>query len=113
MRTKQEQYVNATGAIPMTRLGRVRGRPQAGGYPFRVDLLSPPEGFTVAVEEEIIRFLERRAGACDVWGQIATGDEFLRYCFMHRIDAEAFQKRFASVAEKAVLREFFPKPEKI
>jgi hypothetical protein len=97
----------------MSRLGRVRGRPQAGPYPFRVDLMPPPEGFDAAVEAEIVRFLERRAGTFDVWGRIATGGEFLRYCFTHRIDAEAFQTRFAATAEKAVLREFFPRPEKI
>jgi hypothetical protein len=97
----------------MSRLGRVRGRPQAGPYPFRVDLVPPPEGFDDAVEEEIIRFLERRAGAFDVWGQIATGDEFLRYCFTQRTDAEAFQRQFLPAAEKAVLREVFARPEKI
>jgi hypothetical protein len=97
----------------MSRLGRAQGRPQAGPYPFRVDLVPPSEGFNVAVEGEIIRFLERRAGTFDIWGQIATGDEFLRYCFTHRTDAEAFQKQFAPAAEKAVLREAFPRPEKI
>jgi hypothetical protein len=97
----------------MSRAGRARGRPQTGPYPFRVDLVPPLEGFNDAVEEEIIRFLERRAGAFDIWGQIATGDDFLRYCFMRRIDAEAFQKQFAQAAEKAVLREVFPRPEKI
>jgi len=97
----------------MTRLGRARRRLQAGPYPFRVDLLPPPEGFSDTVEDEIVRFLERRADAFDIGGQIATGDEFLRYCFTRRIDAEAFQKHFASAAEKAVMREFFPRPEKI
>lgn len=97
----------------MSRLDRARGRPQAGAHPFRVDLLPPPEGFSDTVDEEIIRFLERRAGAFDVWSRIATGGDFLRYCFMHRIDAETFQRRFAPDAEKAVLHEFFPRPEKI
>ena len=97
----------------MSRLGRARGQPQAGPYPFRVDLIPPSEGFDDAVEEEIIRFLERRAGRFDVWGMIATGDEFIRYGFALRIDAEAFQRQFAPVAEKAVLREYFPRPERI
>jgi hypothetical protein len=97
----------------MSRLGRARGRPQAGPYPFRVDLVPPPEGFDDAVEEQIIQFLERRTGAFDIWGQIATGHEYLRYCFTHRTDAEAFQKQFMQEAEKAVLREVFPRPEKI
>jgi hypothetical protein len=97
----------------MRRLGRVRGRPHTGPYPFRVDLLPPPEGFDGGVEDDITRFLDRHAGAFDVWGSIATGGEFLRYCFVHRVDAEAFQMRFAPAAEKAVLREVFPRPEKI
>lgn len=97
----------------MTRLGRARGRLQAGAYPFRVDLLPPSQGFTDSVEDEIIHFLERRTDTWDVWRLIATGDEFLRYCFTRRVDAEAFQKHFAPAAEKAVLREFFPSPEKI
>jgi hypothetical protein len=97
----------------MSRLGRARGRPQAGPYPFRVDLIPPPEGFDDEIEEEILVFLERRAGAFDVWGQIATGDEFLRYCFTQRTDAEAFQRRFLPMAEKAVFHEVFARPEKI
>ena len=97
----------------MSRLGRVRGRPQAGPYPFRVDLLPPPEGFEEAVENDILRFLESRAGTFDVWGRIATGGEFLRYCFARHSDAETFQRQFAGVAEKAVFREVFSTPEKI
>jgi hypothetical protein len=97
----------------MSRVGRARGRLQTGPHPFRVDLVPPLDGFNDTVEEEIIRFLERRAGAFNIWGQIATGDEFLRYCFMRRTDAEAFQKQFAQAAEKAVLQEVFPRPEKI
>jgi hypothetical protein len=98
--------------MSMSRLGRARGRPQAGPYPFRVDLIPPSEGFTSAVEEEILRFLERRAGMFDVCGQIAMGDEFMRYCFALRTDAEAFQQQFAPAAEKAILREYFSRPER-
>jgi hypothetical protein len=101
----------------MSRLIRARGRPHAGPlsgpYPFQVDLLPPPDGFDDAIENDIMRFLDRRAGPFDVWGPIATGGEFLRYCFAHRIDAEAFQVQFGRAAEKAVFREVFPRPEKI
>jgi hypothetical protein len=93
----------------MSRLGRARGRPQAGTYPYRVDLIPPPEGFSSAVEEDIIRFLERRTGTFDVFGQIATGDAFLRYCFANRADAEAFHAAFAPSAEKAILKEVVSK----
>jgi hypothetical protein len=97
----------------MGRLGRVRGRPQARPFPFRVDLIPPPEGFDAAVEDDMIRFLERRAGTFDIWGEIATGGGFLRYCFALHADAVAFQRQFAPVAEKAVYREVFARPEKI
>jgi hypothetical protein len=97
----------------MSRLGRARGRPSAGPYPFRVDLMPPPEGFSTAVEDDIIRFLERRTGAFDVLGRIVTGGEFLRYCFARHADAEAFHRQFAPASEKAVFREVFPQPEKI
>jgi hypothetical protein len=97
----------------MRRLGRVRERPQAGPFPFWVDLIPPPGGFDDAVEDDIIRFLERRAGAFDIWGEIATGGGFLRYCFARHADAAAFQRQFAAAAEKAVYREVFPRPEKI
>jgi hypothetical protein len=99
--------------MSMGRLDRARGRPHAGPYPFRVDLLPPSGGFNDAVEEEIIKFLERCTGAFDVWGQIATGDESLRYFFARRADAEAFQRKFMPAAVKAVFREVFPRPEKI
>jgi hypothetical protein len=88
----------------MSRLGRARGRPQAGTYPYQVDLIPPLEGFDDGVEEEIMQFLERRAGTFDVRGRIANGDAFIRYCFTHLADAEAFHAQFASVAEKAVLK---------
>ncbi|HLK81856.1 MAG TPA: hypothetical protein VKT99_10215 [Xanthobacteraceae bacterium] len=88
----------------MSRLGRARGRLQAGACPYQVDLIPPLGGFDDAVEEEIIRFLERRAGRFEVRGQIANGDAFIRYCFAHLADAEAFHAQFAPVAEKAILR---------
>lgn len=88
----------------MNRLRRAKGRPQAGAYPYQVDLVPPLEGFDDIVEEEIIQFLERRAGTFDVYGQIANGDAFIRYRFARLADAEAFHARFAPSAEKAVLK---------
>ena len=95
----------------MSRLGRARGRPQAGTYPYQVDLIPPLEGFGDVVEEEITRFLERRAGTFDVRGQIANGDVFIRYCFAHLADAEAFHVQFASAAEKAILKKVPESPK--
>ena len=88
----------------MTRLRRAKGRPEAGAYPYQVDLIAPREGFDDMVEEKIIQFLERRAGTFDVRGQIANGDAFIRYCFAHLADAEAFHAQFATQAEKAILK---------
>jgi hypothetical protein len=88
----------------MSRLGRARGRPQAGTYPYQVDLFPPLGGLSDVAEEEIVQFLERRAGTFDVRGQIANGDAFIRYCFTHLADAEAFHAQFASAAEKAILK---------
>ena len=88
----------------MNRLRRAKGRPEAGAYPYQVDLIPPLEGFDDLVEEEIIRFLEGRSGTFDVYGQIANGDAFIRYRFAHLADAEAFHAQFASSAEKAVFK---------
>jgi hypothetical protein len=65
-------------------------------------LIPPPEGFPDSVEEEIIQFLERCSSTFDLYGEIATGDAFIRYRFDHSADAEAFHARFAAAAEKAV-----------
>ena len=88
----------------MNRLRRAKGRPHAGAYPYQIDLIPPFEGFDDAVEEEIIQFLEHRAGAFDVYGQIANGDAFIRYRFANLADAEAFHARFAPSAEKAIFK---------
>jgi hypothetical protein len=88
----------------MNRLRRAKGRPDAGAYPYQVDLVPPLEGFDDLVEEEIIRFLEHRAGTFDVYGQIANGDAFIRYRFTRLADAEAFHAQFAPAAEKAVFK---------
>ena len=88
----------------MSRLRRAKGRPEAGTYPYQVDLIPPLEGFDDSVEEEIIQFLERRAGTFDVYGQIANGDAFIRYRFARLADAQAFHAQFTPAAEKAVLK---------
>ena len=88
----------------MNRLRRAKGRSKAGAYPYQVDLIPPLEGFDDIAEEEIIRFLEHRAGTFDVYGQIANGDAFIRYRFARLADAQSFHAQFAPAAEKAVLK---------
>jgi hypothetical protein len=48
-------------------------------------------------------FLERCSGTFDLHGEIANADAFIRYCFEHAADAEAFHAQFAPAAEKAIL----------
>jgi len=87
----------------MRRLSNASRRKETGAkYPHCVDLIPPPEGFADSVEEEIIQFLERRSGTFDLYGEIANGDAFIRYCFEHEADAEAFHAHFAPAAEKAI-----------
>ena len=78
--------------------------PAGTRYAHCVDLTPPPEGFSDEVEEQIIRFLERRSGTFDLYGEIATGDAFIRYCFEQSADADAFHGRFAPAAKKATIK---------
>ncbi len=86
----------------MRRLSNQKRRRQMGRK-YCVDLVPPLEGFADRVEEEIIQFLEHCSGTFDLHGEIANGDAFIRYCFEHAADAEAFHARFAPAAEKAIL----------
>ena len=89
----------------MRRLSSAKRRKEAGAkHPHCVDLIPPPEGFPGSVEEDIIQFLERCSGTFDLHGSIANADAFIRYCFEHAADAEAFHARFAPAAEKAILK---------
>src|SRR5260370_35775472 len=88
----------------MSRLRRAKGRPEAGAYPYQVDLIPPLEGFDDIVEEEIIRFLERGAGPFDVYGQIANGDAFIRYRCARLADAQAPHAELASTPENAAFK---------
>jgi len=58
----------------------------------------PTHGF------RIIQFLERCSGTFDLYGEIANVDAFIRYCFEHEADAEAFHVHFAPAAEKAIFK---------
>ena len=69
-----------------------------------VDLIPPSEGFPDSLEEKIIQSLERCSGTFDLHGEIANADAFIRYCFEHAADAEAFHAQFAPAAEKAILK---------
>jgi hypothetical protein len=86
----------------MGRLDRATGRQEGGTH--YVDLIPPPEGFADSVEEEIIHFLESRSGTFDLYGEIAIGDAFIRYCFKHAVNAEAFHAQLASAAAKAIFK---------
>ena len=49
----------------------------------------------------MIEFLEQRVGTFDLYGEIESGDAFVRYCFARIEDAQAFHSRFAAAAHKA------------
>jgi hypothetical protein len=72
-------------------------------YPHHVDLVPLLAGFDESVEEEMIEFLEERVGTFDLYGEIESGDAFVRYCFARAEDARAFHSRFAAAAHKAHL----------
>jgi len=89
----------------MRRVSSAKRRKGTGGiHADCVDLVPPPEGFPDSVEQDIIQFLDRCSGTFDLHGEIATGDAFIRYCFEHSADAEAFHARFAAAAEKAIFK---------
>jgi hypothetical protein len=80
-------------------------QPHDGGskFPHHVDLVPPIAGFDEDVEEEMIAFLEQRVGTFDLYGEIESGDAFVRYCFANAEDAQAFHGRFAAAADRAHL----------
>ena len=89
----------------MSRLDRERWRKEISAkFPHHVDVVPPPMGYSRSEEEEIMHFLESRIGTFDLFGAIADGAPFIRYCFEHAADAEAFHDRFARAAEKAILK---------
>jgi len=73
-------------------------------FPHHVDVIPPPTGYSQSEEEEIMDFLESRVGTFDLFGAIADGTPFIRYCFEHAADAQAFRERFDPAAETAKLK---------
>jgi hypothetical protein len=62
-------------------------------FPYHVDVVPPPMGYSRSEEEEIMEFLESRIGTFDLFGVIADGMPFVRYCFLHAADGQAFYQR--------------------
>jgi hypothetical protein len=89
----------------MSRLDRAKWRQETSTkFPHHVDLVPPLNGYSGSVEEEIMEFLESRVGTFDLFGEIDDGTAFIRYCFKHAADAEAFHNRFGAEAEKATFK---------
>ena len=79
----------------MSRLDREKLRAEISAkFPYHVDVVPPPTGYSRREEEEIREFLESRIGTFDLFGAIADGTPFVRYCFLHAADAQAFCERF-------------------
>jgi len=91
--------------MPVSRLERERWRQEISAkFPYHVDVVPPPMGYSRREEEEIMDFLESRIGTFDLFGAIADGTPFIRYCFEHAADAQAFRERFDLAGETATLR---------
>jgi hypothetical protein len=70
-------------------------------FPHHVDVVPPSYGYSRREEEDIMNFLESRVGAFDLFGALAAdGAPFIRYCFEHAADADAFRARFTLPAEE-------------
>jgi hypothetical protein len=64
-------------------------------FPHHVDVVPPPNGYSRREEEDIMNFLESRIGTFDLFGALTDdGTPFIRYCFEHAADADAFRCRF-------------------
>ena len=89
----------------MSRLEREKWRQEISAkFPHHVDVVPPPTGYSRSEEEDIMNFLESRIGAFDLFGAIADGIPFIRYCFEHAADAHAFRERFDLATETATLK---------
>ena len=89
----------------MSRFDREKWRQEISAkFPHHVDVVPPPCGYSRREEEDIMNFLESRIGTFDLFGAIADGMPFIRYCFAHAADAAAFRARFKLTEETATLR---------
>jgi len=89
----------------VSRLDREKWRQEVSAkFPHHVDVVPPPMGYSRREEEEIMSFLESRVGTFDLFGAIADGTPFIRYCFEHAADATAFRERFDPANETAALK---------
>jgi hypothetical protein len=89
----------------VSRLDREKWRQEISAkFPHHVDVVPPPMGYSRREEEEIMNFLEGRIGAFDLFGAIADSMPFIRYCFEHAADAQAFRERFDPAYETAALK---------
>jgi hypothetical protein len=89
----------------VSRVDREKWRAEISAkFPHHVDVIPPPTGYSRSEEEEIMDFLESRIGTFDLFGAIADGTPFIRYCFEHAADAQAFRERFDNSCETATLK---------
>jgi hypothetical protein len=65
--------------------------------PHYVDIIPPPNGYGLQIENEIFEFLDSRIGAIDMYGGVEEGVAFVRYCFLKEDDAALFREKFANV----------------
>ena len=89
----------------MSRSDREKWRAEISAkFPYHVDVVPPPMGYSRSEEAQITEFLASRIGTFDLFGAIADGAPFIRYCFEHAADAQAFRERFDLATETATLK---------
>jgi hypothetical protein len=73
-------------------------------FPHSVDLVPPEDGFSEAVEQQIVQFLVPLFGRYELYADVQGKDPFIRYCFARGQDAAAFRGAFAGPAVKSTLK---------
>src|SRR5258707_15162750 len=87
------------------RLDREKWRQEISAkFPHHVDVVPPPMGYSRRQEEEIMNFLESRIGMFDLFGAIADGTPFIRYCFEHAADGQTFSGQVDPATASATLK---------
>jgi hypothetical protein len=70
-------------------------------FPHSVDLVPPEDGFSDAVEQQIVEFLVPLFGSYELYPDAQGSEHFIRYSFAQEQDAAAFHAAFAGTVLKS------------
>jgi hypothetical protein len=73
-------------------------------FPHFVEMVPPLDGFSDAVEKEIVEFLVPLYGKYELYADVQGNEPVIRYCFAQAEDAAAFHVAFAGAAMKSGLK---------